>query len=207
MDDGNRRRVRVPRPNSAPRGGARRGEARRGEARPSPPRDNFLFGGPPTYDLAVVKRVSQRRGPGPAKAGPFRFIESRAVEVFRSADYRWRELLERADVMSEGAIRNDADGPSYYGTTSLLLPIASQGGVVPDELSGELARLVTHDVHARVRAIRIACREARVRSVHPIGRIRAELVVRADPRGIRIDVDVEARVVATTTRAAGGRAR
>jgi hypothetical protein len=184
----------------------RRGAARRPNSDTGGDRecDNFLFRRRPTYDLAVVKRVSQRRGPGPAKAGQFRFIESRAVEVFRSADYRWRELLERADVMSEGAIRNDVDGPSYYGTTSLLLPIASEGGVVPDELSRELARLVTHDVHARVRAIRIACREARVRSVHPIGRIRAELVVRDDPRGIRIDVDVEARVVATGGRAAGG---
>jgi hypothetical protein len=141
------------------------------------------------------------------KAGAFRLVQSRAVEVFRSADYRWHELLDSADVMSEGAIRNESDGPSYYGTTSLLLPLVSLGGVVPDELSKVLSRLVTHDPHARLRAIRIACREARVRSVHPIGRIRAELVVRADSRGIRIDVDVEARVVASGGRAAGGRAR
>jgi hypothetical protein len=154
-----------------------------------------------------VKRSTQRRGPGPVKAGQIRFVESRAVEVFRSADYRWQELLDRADVMSEGAIRNESDGASYYGTTSLLLTLASQGGIVPDELSEKLSRLVTRDPHARLRAIRIACREARVRSVHPIGRIRAELVVRSDVRGIRIDVDVEARVVATGGRTAEGRAR
>jgi hypothetical protein len=141
------------------------------------------------------------------KAGTFGFVQSRAVEVFRSTDYRWQELLDRADVMSEGAIRNEADGPAYYGTTSLLLPLASQGGVVPDELVEKLSRLVTHDPHARLRAIRIACREAQVRSVHPIGRIRAELVVRSDAKGIRIDVDVEARVVASGGRAAGGRVR
>jgi hypothetical protein len=139
------------------------------------------------------------------KAGQFRLVESRAVEVFRSADYRWQELLDTADVMSEGAIRNESDGASYYGTTSLLLPLASQGGAVPDELVAKLSQLVTHDPHARLRAIRIACREAKVRSVHPIGRIRAELVVRSDARGIRIDVDVEARVVATGGRAVGGR--
>jgi hypothetical protein len=129
------------------------------------------------------------------------------VEVFRSADYRWQELLDTADVMSEGAIRNEADGPSYYGTTSLLLPLVSRGGAVPDELSAKLSRLVTRDPHARLRAIRIACREAQVRSVQPIGRIRAELVVKNDARGIRIDVDVEARVVASGGRAASGRVR
>jgi hypothetical protein len=42
--------------------------------------------------------------------------------------------------------------------------------------------------------VRIACLEAQVRSVGPIGRVRAELFVRPDPRGIRVDVDVEARV-------------
>ena len=141
------------------------------------------------------------------KAGAFRLVESRAVEVFRSTDYRWQELLDKADVMSEGSIRNEADGSSYYGTTSLLLPLESRGGMVPDDVSEKLSRLVTHDPHARLRAIRIACREARVRSVHPIGRIRAELVVRIDALGIRIDVDVEARVVATGGRAASGRAR
>lgn len=141
------------------------------------------------------------------KAGEFRLVESRAVEMFRSADYRWQELLDKADVMSEGAIRNESDGASYYGTTSLLLPVVSRGGVVPDELSEKLSCLVTRDPHARLRAIRIACREARVRSVHPIGRIKAELVVSVGRQGIRIDVDVEARVVASGGRAAGNRAR
>ena len=152
---------------------------------------------------SVVKQKRERRGgPGPVKAGPYKLVQSRAVEVFRSSDYRFRELFDRADVMSEGAIRNESDGASNYGTTSLLLPVASRGGIVPDELAERLSRLMNQDPHARLRAIRIACREARVRSVHPIGRIKAELVVRHDARGIRIDVDVEARVVATTGRAA-----
>lgn len=164
---------------------------------------NFLFSRGPGYDHSVVKQKRERRGgPGPVKAGPYSLVQSRAVEVFRSSDYRFRELFDHADVMSEGAIRNESDGASYYGTTSLLLPLASRGGIVPDELAERLSRLVTYDPHARLRAIRIACREARVRSVHPIGRIKAELVVRNDARGIRIDVDVEARVVATGGRAA-----
>jgi hypothetical protein len=103
--------------------------------------------------------------------------------------------------MSEGATRREVEGTSYYyGTTSLLLPFVSQGGRIPDELALDVVRLVTRDPHARVRAIRIACREAQVRSVHRLGQIRAELVVRHDSRGVRIDVDVEARVT-TATRA------
>ena len=53
---------------------------------------------------------------------------------------------------------------------------------------------------ARLRAIRIACLEAQVRSGAPIGRVRAELFVRSDARGIRVDVDVEARVFKNSER-------
>ena len=98
--------------------------------------------------------------------------------------------------MSEGAVRNELEGPTYYGTTSVLLPFASRGGLVPDELAADIGRLVSLDPHARVRAIRIAYREALLRSVHSIGRIQAEFVVRPDKRGIRVDIDVAAHVVA-----------
>lgn len=141
------------------------------------------------------------------KAGDARFVSRRVVEVFRSTDYRWRELFEGADIMSEGAVRDENEGSAYYGTTSLLLPFVSRGGLVPDELARDVARLVQRDPHARVRAIRIACREARVRSVYQIGRIKAEIVVRPDPRGIRMDIDVEARVVASGRHATGVRVR
>jgi hypothetical protein len=39
-----------------------------------------------------------------------------------------------------------------------------------------------------------------VRSGAPIGRVRAELFVRRDKRGIRVDVDVEARVFKNSER-------
>jgi hypothetical protein len=64
----------------------------------------------------------------------------------------------------------------------------------------DVARMVARDPHARVRAVRIACREAQVRSVHRIGRIKADVIVRPDSRGIRIDIDVEASVMASTGR-------
>lgn len=134
------------------------------------------------------------KGPGLRKSRGAPLLERRTVEIWRSSDYRFRELFECADVMSEGATRPEPDGATYYGTTSVLLPFASKGGAVPDDLSAEVAALIATDPHARLRAVRIACLEAQVRSVGPIGRVRAELFVRPDPRGIRVDVDVEARV-------------
>jgi hypothetical protein len=134
------------------------------------------------------------KGPGLRKSRGAPLLDRRTVEIWRSSDYRFRELFECADVMSEGATRAEPDGATYYGTTSVLLPFASKGGAVPDDLFAEVAALIATDPHARLRAVRIACLEAQVRSVGPIGRVRAELFVRPDPRGIRVDVDVEARV-------------
>jgi hypothetical protein len=138
--------------------------------------------------------VKKLRGPGLRKARGAGLLDRRTVELWRSNDYRLRELFECADVMSEGATRSEPDGATYYGSTSVLLPFASRGGAVPDELGREIASLVAADPHARIRAVRIACLEAQVRSSGPIGRVRAELSVRHDARGVRVDVDVEARV-------------
>jgi hypothetical protein len=89
----------------------------------------------------------------------------------------------------------------------VLLPFTSRGGLVPDELARDVARLASKDPHVRVRALRIAWREARVRSVHPIGRMRAEFVVRPDSRGIRVDIDVAAEVVGAEIGVKRSRAR
>ena len=102
--------------------------------------------------------------------------------------------------MSEGATRQEPAGPVYYGSTSVLLPVKSCGGMVPDAELGSLLELIAHDPHARLRAVRIACLEAQLRSHGALGCVRAELVVRRDPKGIRIDVDVEAPIVASDTK-------
>lgn len=140
------------------------------------------------------------QGPGPAKAGTLALGTRRKVELWQSADYRLRELFEAADVMSEGATRSEPDGATYYGSTSVLLPFESHGGFVPSERADDIARLVASDPHARLRAIRIACLEAQIRSGAPMGRVRAELFVRQDARGIRVDVEVEARVFKNSER-------
>jgi hypothetical protein len=139
-------------------------------------------------------------GPGPAKAKALPLGATRTLELWQAADYRLRELFEAADVMSEGATRSEPDGATYYGSTSVLLPFVSHGGSVPKERARDIARLIASDPHARIRAIRIACLEAQVRSGAPIGRVRAELVVRRDARGIRVDVEVEARVFKSSER-------
>jgi len=65
-----------------------------------------------------------------------------------------------------------------------------------------LIRLVEADPHARVRAVRIACLEAQLRARQAVGPIRAELTIRTDPRGVRIDIDIEAPIIveSSTTR-------
>lgn len=118
----------------------------------------------------------------------------RRVELWQSADYRWRELFEGADVMSEGATRDEPDGKVYYGSTSILLPFSSRGGLVPDDQGEQVSRLALRDPHARLRATRIARLEAQVRSAAPIGRVRAELSARVVAYGIQVTVEVEARV-------------
>ena len=138
---------------------------------------------------------TKTRGPGLSKTRALGLLERRTLTLLRSSDYRWRELFERADVMSEGACRDEPDGTTYYGSTSVLLPFASKGGAVPDELGSEVAALIASDPHARVRAVRIACLEAQVRSRGPLGRVRAELFVRSTTRGIKVDVEVEAAVL------------
>jgi hypothetical protein len=148
-------------------------------------------------------RLRKHKGPGLRKARSAGLLERRSIELWRSNDYRLRELFECADVMSEGATRSEPDGATYYGSTSVLLPFASRGGAVPDELGREIAALVAADPHARIRAVRIACLEAQVRSNGRIGRVRAELAVRHDTRGVRVDVDVEARVFTDVVPARG----
>ena len=153
------------------------------------------------------------RGPGLRKASLPRLLSSHQFELWRVVDYELGELFEHADVMSEGAAR--AEGPSltYYGITSILLLTRSHGGNIPDESLHNTVEVLRRNPHARTRAIRIACREAQVRCPQPLARVEAELLVRVGPKGVHIDVEVEApvldhdRVVAVTDSAVRSRAR
>jgi hypothetical protein len=139
-----------------------------------------------------VRHKNQR--PGLAKVRGLPLLRRRLVELWQAADYRWRELFESADVMSEGATRDEANGPVYYGSTSVLLQLSRRGLALDEDELEQIKRVIAADPHARLRAVRIACLEAQLRAGGPIGRVRAELFVRRDARGVRLDIEVEARV-------------
>jgi hypothetical protein len=136
-----------------------------------------------------VKR--SRGGPGIVKAKRQPLQVRRRFDLIHSSDDQIRELFERADVISEGAVRQEALGRCYYGTTSVLLPSMARGGLIPDDQRAALAIQLQADPHARLRAIRIACREAQVRCAASLGQLRAEVTVLDDRDGVRFDVDVE----------------
>jgi hypothetical protein len=72
-----------------------------------------------------------------------------------------------------------------------------------DEERAFLAAVAERDVHVRTRAIRAAVREAAVRAAADtglgagsrLGRSQCEIRFAVDPRGVRIDVDVQAPLI------------
>jgi hypothetical protein len=97
-------------------------------------------------------------------------------------------MFDRADVVSEGSVREEAQGRVWYGTTSLILP-ASPADVA------FYAAVAERDVHVRLRALRAAHREAASRAPGRLGRLSCEVRITADQRGVRIDVDVQAPLI------------
>ncbi len=135
--------------------------------------------------------------PGLAKARELPLVLARPTTLLRAPDPRWRELFERADVVSEGSARQESTGRVWYGSTSLILPL-------PDDADPALlARLAERDPHVRVRAVRTALREASLRAPTRLGRFTCEIRVSPDGRGVRIDVDVQAPLIEGRARARG----
>jgi hypothetical protein len=128
--------------------------------------------------------------PGLAKTRGDRLVRLRVVTLVRGSDGPLREMFAGADAVSEGSVQASGGVPVWYGSTSLILPWP------PNTLSGVargfLAAVVERDPHARLRAVRIAHREASLRAPAPLGRAECELKVGARDEGLRIDVDVQA---------------
>lgn len=131
--------------------------------------------------------------PGVVKAKGLPLLVPRQRLLWHCADYRWRELFENADVMSEGATREEPEGAVYYGSSSVLLPAQALGDPSASELR-QLEALAKRNPHARLRAVRVACLEAQFRAAGPIGPVSAQLSIRADARGLWWDVEVQADV-------------
>jgi hypothetical protein len=135
--------------------------------------------------------VSQRRGPSLAKTRTPPLVERHGGFV-RTTEGRWRELFADADAMSEGAARAEGEERVWYGSTSLILELPVETSLEDRE---ELLAIARKDVHAHVHALRCAHREAQSRAPGQLGRLACELEFKDDPRGLRIDVDVQAPLI------------
>ncbi len=129
------------------------------------------------------------RGPGLArgrKGPPLALVGARV----RTSDAAWREAFTGADALSEGAVRTEPEGRVWYGTTSLILALDPRE-TAPFDAAG----LAERDVHARLRAVRIARREAQCRAPATLGPVKCELRFSPHRRGLRVDVEVEASLI------------
>ena len=134
----------------------------------------------------------RRRGPTLAKAKKPALVE-RSASFVRTSEGRWRDLFESADALSEGAVKVEAGGERvWYGSTSLILELPVETSL---EDRAELLAIAEKDVHVHVHALRCAHREAQSRAPGMLGRTVCELRFGDDPRGLRIDVDVQAPLI------------
>jgi hypothetical protein len=134
----------------------------------------------------------ERRGPGLAKSAAPPFVVSRHVVVAQANDARWRAAFEAADAVSEGAVRHEAAGRVWYGSSSFILSLRASDD---ERARAWLAEVAGRSVHVRTRAIRAACREASLRAPGALGEVTCETKISPDARGVRIDVDVQATLI------------
>jgi hypothetical protein len=148
--------------------------------------------------------VSGRRsGPGgvgdspPAKPGLARGksrgpVSLRWTPLVRGSDPEWRILFDAADAVSEGSVKGDAGSKVWYGSTSLILVLAED---TTPEHRALLVGVAAKDLHVRLRAVRLAQREAQLRAPSTLGRCACEIRVGSEARGVRIDVDIQAPLI------------
>jgi len=113
------------------------------------------------------------------------------IRLVASSDGRWKQLFEKADIVSEGAARGSDGERTYFGSSDIVLLVCPE---TPELSMDGLARAMTVDPHVRLRALRTARREAQQRAGGPMGCLRAEITVSACARGVAVHVEVEARV-------------
>jgi hypothetical protein len=131
-------------------------------------------------------------GPGLAKTTRVKLFQSRTFRLVASSDARWGELFDAADVMSEGAHRGEGSERSYFGSSNIILLIAPED---PSQTVQSLAGAVARDPHVRLRAMRVARREAAQRANAPLDCVRAEITVSPCTTGVAVHVEVEASVL------------
>jgi hypothetical protein len=131
-------------------------------------------------------------------------VTKKTLELVAVRSGWWSAMIERADVVSEGAVEEASgagEGAAYYGTTSLRCPVEEEmvGSLPAAEHPEQLARVIVGDAQARLRILRLAHREAVVRASAPLDVMQAEIDARVIREGegwiLSIEVDVSAPVV------------
>lgn len=143
--------------------------------------------------------------PGLTKIRSIPLVQRRSVELCTAHEGRFRDILDAADVMSEGQVSIEGGALVYHGTTSVLLLRRSHGGLLPDLDVDALSRVLRSDPHMRLRALRIAHREATSRAGSPIGSARSDLRIDPSARGVIISIEVSAPLRRPHLAAAGAR--
>lgn len=138
-------------------------------------------------------------GPGIAKVRTPRPLTVRTLRLVRAADVLWASWFEHVDTISEGAVTIEEGEQVYRGSTSVIVLTDAHGGSMPASSLAEAAQIARVDPHFWLRAMRIARREAASRSPGPLDTIQVEVHLQHDRRGIRADIDVEARVLSGRT--------
>lgn len=139
--------------------------------------------------------AAKRRGPGLAKATRGGTIRERqgAKALSREAE----ELIFRlAEILSEGSIRETAEGSTYFGSCMLTVELArleaSWRGPLDPAGREALRVAVEGSVRVKLRAMRIACAEAAHRVPdRAFGTASVETRVMIRDAQLHIDVDVE----------------
>jgi len=151
--------------------------------------------------------MEPRPYPGLAKVRVAPLVRRRLLELITAESGPFRDVVEGADVVSEGRTEETEGGALvYYGSTSVLLLRRGAGGELPDAEIEAMAALLRRDPHVRVRVLRIAHREAAARAGAPLGTLRAEIDVSPGARGVALLVEVVARLARGGLRSTRGHA-
>lgn len=127
-------------------------------------------------------------------------VSRRNLELLVVRDGWWSRMLERADLVSEGAVVEEEGRRVYYGSTSLHVQVERATlEALPKPSVEQLGVVVLADPHARLRLLRLARREAAFRAGATLdvlsAELRAEVAVRGAETWLAIAIDVDAPLV------------
>lgn len=120
-------------------------------------------------------------------------MRRRTVELYTLSDGVLRDAMANADIVSEGKVTLGKDGLRYDGSTSILLAFTSFE-IGHRATRDVLVELVSLCPHIRLRAIRIAHREASSRAEGQLNTLSCQIAVSRARERIAIDIEVSARI-------------